>query len=158
MRAAGAILLGKVATFEFAIGGPSPELPWPLARNPWDVSRQTGGSSSGSSAAIAAGYTRLAIGSCTAGSIRGPAAWCGAVGLKPTFGLVSRQGVYPLAPSLDHCGPLSRSVEDAALALQVMAGHDPGDPDSVAVPSRSYVADLEKGVANLRIGVPRGLL
>lgn len=155
LRKAGAILLGKLATFEFAIGGPSPELPWPPARNPWDFSRQTGGSSSGSAAALAAGYIRLAIGSCTAGSIRGPAAWCGAVGLKPTFGLVSRRGCYSLAPSLDHCGPLTRNVHDAAIALQALAGHDMLDPASADVPSRSYTSDLDKGVAGLRIGVPR---
>ncbi|MBN9073136.1 MAG: amidase [Rhizobiales bacterium] len=155
LQAAGAILLGKLATFEFAIGGPSLELPWPPARNPWDSSRQTGGSSSGSAAAIAAGYTRLTIGSCTAGSIRGPAAWCGAVGLKPTFGLVSRRGCHPLAPSLDHCGPLTRNVHDSAIALQALAGRDTLDPASADVPPRTYTSDLEKGVAGLRIGVPR---
>ena len=113
-RNAGAIMLGKLATFEFALGGPSFDLPFPPTRNPWNLEHVPGGSSSGSAAAVAAGFVRTAIGSCTAGSIRGPAAWCGTVGMKPTYGRVSRRGVFPLAWSLDHCGPLSRSVEDAA--------------------------------------------
>lgn len=155
LRDAGAILLGKLATHEFALGGPSFDLPFPPARNPWNLSHIPGGSSSGSGAAIAAGYTRVALGTCTGGSIRIPAAWCGAVGLKPTYGRISKHGVFPLASSLDHCGPLSRSVEDAALTLQVLAGHDERDPCSADEPVSDYRTDLEKGVNGLRIGVPR---
>lgn len=155
LRAGGAVLLGKLDTFEFALGGPATDLPRPAARNPWNTAHETGGSSSGSGAAIAAGYVPLSPGSCTTGSIRGPAAWCGAVGLKPTFGRVSRAGVYPLAPSLDHCGPLARSVHDAAVALQVMAGHDPADPGSAARPVPDFTAAVAQGVAGLTIGVPR---
>lgn len=156
LRAAGAILIGKLDTFEFALGGPSPDLPFPIARNPWNPDHESGGSSSGSAAAIGAGFVPLAPGTCTTGSIRGPAAWCGAVGLKPTFGRVSRRGVFPLAPSLDHSGPLARSVHDAAAALQAMAGHDPGDPDSVDRPVPDFCADLAKGVAGMAVGIPRG--
>lgn len=154
-RAGGAVLLGKLATFEFALGGPSFDLPFPPTRNPWNLERAPGGSSSGSAAAIAAGYVAVAPGSCTTGSIRGPAAWCGAVGLKPTYGRVSRRGVVPLAWSLDHCGPLARTVEDAAIALQIMAGHDPADPASAEIAVPDYRAALEDGVAGLSVGVPR---
>lgn len=155
LRAGGAVLLGKLATYEFAFGGPAFDLPFPPARNPWNTDHVTGGSSSGSAAAVAAGFVRMAPGSCTAGSIRGPAAWCGVVGLKPTYGRVSRRGVFPLAWTLDHCGPLARSVEDAAVALQVMAGYDPADPASADRPAPDYRAGLDAGVAGLRIGVPR---
>lgn len=146
-REGGAILLGKLATYEFALGGRSFDLPFPSARNPWNPDRVPGGSSSGSAAAVAAGFVRVATGSCTAGSIRGPAAWCGTVGMKPTYGRVSRHGVFPLAWSLDHYGPLTRSVEDAAIALQVMAGHDPRDPASADRPVPDYRAGLADGVA-----------
>ena len=115
-----------------------------------------GGSSSGSAVAVAAGFVRMATGSCTAGSIRGPAAWCGVVGVKPTFGRVSRQGVFPLAWSLDHCGPIARSVSDAAVALGMMVGHDPSDPGSVDRPVPDYLAGLDHGVAGLQVGVVRG--
>ncbi|MCO5340330.1 MULTISPECIES: amidase [Delftia] len=155
LRDAGAIILGKLATHEFAIGAPSPDLPFPAARNPWDLAHIPGGSSSGSGAAIAAGFTRLALGTCTGGSILIPAAWCGAVGLKPTYGRVSKHGVFPLAWTLDHCGPLSRSVEDAAIALQVLAGHDPLDPASSTEPVDDYCTGLEQGVKGLTIGVPQ---
>src|SRR4029079_13414343 len=110
---------------------------------------------SGPAAAVAAGYVRAAAGSCTGGSIRGPAAWCGVVGLKPTYGLVSRRGVFPLAWTLDHCGPLARTVEDAAIALQVMAGYDPLDPASADRTSPDFSSKLGDGVRGLRIGVPR---
>ena len=120
LRAGGAVLLGKLATHEFAIGGPSFDLPFPPARNPWNLDHFTGGSSSGSGAAVAAGITRMAMGSDTGGSIRGPAFYCGVVGLKPTYGRVSRRGVFPLSYTLDHCGPLTWTVEDAALTH---AGH-----------------------------------
>jgi aspartyl-tRNA(Asn)/glutamyl-tRNA(Gln) amidotransferase subunit A len=153
-RSAGAVLIGKLATFEFALGGPSFDLPFPPSRNPWDLARTAGGSSSGSGAAVAAGFVAVALGTCTTGSIRGPAAWCGAVGLKPTFGRVSRRGVFPLAQSLDHCGPLTRTVHDAAIALSVMAGYDPGDPGSVDIPVPDYAVNLNRGVAGLRVGLP----
>ncbi len=149
------MLLGKLATHEFAIGGPSFDLPFPPARNPWNPEHVTGGSSSGSGTAIASRMVRMAMGSDTGGSIRGPAAWCGTVGIKPTYGRVSRRGVFPLSWTLDHVGPLTRSVEDAAITLQVLAGHDPQDPASADVPVADYRADLEKGVEGLRIGIPR---
>jgi len=153
--AAGAVLLGKLATHEFALGGPSFDLPFPPARNPWNTDHVTGGSSSGSATAIASRMVRMAMGSDTGGSIRGPAAWCGLVGIKPTYGRVSRRGVFPLSWALDHCGPLSRSVEDSVLTLQLLAGHDPYDVASVEMPVPDYSADLNKGVKGLRIGIPR---
>ena len=154
-EAAGAVMLGKLATHEFALGGPSFDLPFPPARNPWNPKHITGGSSSGSATAIGSGMVRMAMGSDTGGSIRGPAAWCGLVGIKPTYGRVSRRGVFPLAWSLDHCGPLSKSVEDSAIALQLLAGHDPYDDASADVPVPNFAADMDKGVKGLRIGVPR---
>ena len=153
--AAGAVLLGKLATHEFAIGGPSFDLPFPPARNPWNRDHVPGGSSSGSAAAVASGMMRMAMGSDTGGSIRGPAGYCGLVGLKPTYGRVSRRGVFPLSFTLDHCGPLAASVEECAIALQVIAGHDPLDPASVDLPVPDYRASLNSGVAGLRIGIPR---
>jgi aspartyl-tRNA(Asn)/glutamyl-tRNA(Gln) amidotransferase subunit A len=152
---AGGVLLGKLATHEFAIGGPSFDLPFPPARNPWNVDHVTGGSSSGSATAIAARMVRMAMGSDTGGSIRGPAAWCGLAGIKPTYGRVSRRGVFPLSWTLDHCGPLSRSVEDSAITLGVIAGYDPADPACADVPVPNYVQDLDKGVSGLRVGIPR---
>ena len=128
LRAAGAVMLGKLATHEFAIGGPAFDLPWPPARNPWDTRRFTGGSSSGSGAAVAAGLALGALGSDTGGSIRLPAAYCGIAGLKPTPGLVSRRGVIPLAPSLDTAGPMAWTAQDCAILLDALAGHDPADP------------------------------
>ena len=153
--AAGAVLLGKLATHEFALGGPSFDLPFPPARNPWNPDHVTGGSSSGSATAIASRMVRMAMGSDTGGSIRGPAAWCGLVGIKPTYGRVSRRGVFPLSWALDHCGPLSRNVEDSVLTMQLLAGHDPYDAASADVPVPDYRADLNKGVAGLKIGIPR---
>ena len=148
----GAVLLGKCATIEFATGGPSEETLFPPARNPWNTAHVPGGSSSGSGAAVAAGMTRMALGSDTGGSIRGPAAYCGTVGIKPTYGRVSRRGVFPLSFTMDHCGPLSWSVADAALSLQVMAGFDPLDPASADEPVADYAAGLDGGVKGLRIG------
>ncbi len=155
LREAGGVLLGQLATHEFAIGGPSFDLPFPPARNPRNPAHVTGGSSSGSGTAVASRMVRMAMGSDTGGSIRGPAAWCGTVGIKPTYGRVSRRGVFPLSWTLDHIGPLTRNVEDAAITLQVLAGHDPRDPASANVPVPDYRADLEKGVSGLRIGIPR---
>jgi aspartyl-tRNA(Asn)/glutamyl-tRNA(Gln) amidotransferase subunit A len=122
---AGAVLLGKLATHEFAHGGPSFDLPWPPARNPWNRDHFTGGSSSGAGAAVAAGFVPGALGSDTGGSIRGPAALCGIVGLKPTYGLVSRAGVYANSFTFDHAGPMTWTVEDCAILLQAIAGNDP---------------------------------
>jgi aspartyl-tRNA(Asn)/glutamyl-tRNA(Gln) amidotransferase subunit A len=152
---AGAVLLGKLATHEFALGGPSRDLPFPPACNPWSPAHFAGGSSSGSAVAVAAGMTGLAIGSDTSGSIRGPAFYCGVVGLKPTYGLVSRRGVFPLSYSLDHCGPMTWTVEDAAHALQAIAGHDPHDIGSVHAPACDYAGRIGRDLHGLRVGVPR---
>jgi aspartyl-tRNA(Asn)/glutamyl-tRNA(Gln) amidotransferase subunit A len=152
---AGAVLLGKLATHEMAHAGPSFDLPWPPARNPWSLERFTGGSSSGSGAAVAAGMVPVALGSDTGGSIRGPASLCGVVGLMPTFGLVSRSGVMTNSYTFDHCGPLARSVEDAALVLQALVGHDASDPGSVQRPIPSYRDALGDDLRGLRIGVLR---
>lgn len=154
---AGAVLLGKLATHEFAHGGPSFDLPWPPARNPWDTARFTGGSSSGSAAAVAARLALGALGTDTGGSIRTPASYCGVVGLKPTYGLVSRYGVIPNSFSLDHCGPLAATVEDCAILLQVIAGYDARDPASASVRVPDYRADLRGDLKGLRIGVLRHL-
>ncbi len=155
LKAGGAVLLGKLATHEFALGGPSFDLPFPPARNPWHLEHFTGGSSSGSGAAVAAGLVRTATGSDTGGSIRGPACYCGVVGLKPTYGRVSRRGVFPLSYTLDHCGPLSRSVEDAAITMQVIAGHDPRDPASADIPVPDFLGGLGQDLAGLQLGYPR---
>jgi aspartyl-tRNA(Asn)/glutamyl-tRNA(Gln) amidotransferase subunit A len=155
LQDAGAVMLGKLQTHEFALGLTPEEHPLPPTRNPWDTTRIPGGSSSGSGAALAAGIAFGALGSDTGGSIRGPAAYCGIAGLKPTYGRCSRYGVYTLAWSLDHTGPMARTVEDCALLLGVMAGHDPKDPASARVPVGDYTSDLGKGVRGLRIGVPR---
>lgn len=155
LRQAGAIVLGKLSTHEFAIGGPSFDLPFPPARNPWNRAHHPGGSSSGSGAGLAAGFFPMALGTDTGGSIRNPASACGIVGLKPTYGLVSRRGVFPLAFTLDHVGPMTRRVADTALLLDCLAGHDPEDPGSVAVPRGHYAAGLERGVRGLRIGYVR---
>lgn len=154
-RTQGAVLLGKLTTNEFALGNPDPDAPFPPALNPWNTAHSPGGSSSGSGAAVAAGLTRIAMGSDTGASIRGPASYCGIVGLKPTFGLVSRRGVFPLSPSLDHCGPLTRSVEDAAIVMEAISGHDPNDPASANVSIPKFRSLMASGVKGLRIGVPR---
>jgi aspartyl-tRNA(Asn)/glutamyl-tRNA(Gln) amidotransferase subunit A len=157
LRAAGAILLGKLNLHEFAYGpeglNPHHGSPW----NPWDPvpHRLPGGSSSGSGVAVAAGLTPAALGTDTGGSIRIPAACCGTVGLKPTYGRVSRAGVVPLAWSLDHVGPLTRSVADAAALLAVLAGPDPADPSSRALPVPDYLAGLAAPVKGLRVGLLR---
>ena len=155
LAAAGAVMLGKLATHEFAIGGPAFDLPWPPARNPWDVRCFTGGSSSGAGAAVAAGLAFGALGTDTAGSIRLPAAYCGIAGMKPTPGLVSRRGIIPLAPSLDTAGPMAWTAEDCALLLDVIAGHDPADPASVAGPQASYARALAAPAKGLRVGLLR---
>ena len=155
LRAAGGVLLGKLATHEFAVGGPSFDLPWPPARNPWNRDHFPGGSSSGSGVGLAAGFFPAAIGTDTGGSIRNPASMCGIVGMKATYGLVSRRGVLPLSFSLDHVGPMTRTVRDNALMLQTIVGHDADDPASADVDVPDYTADLERGVKGLRIGMIR---
>jgi aspartyl-tRNA(Asn)/glutamyl-tRNA(Gln) amidotransferase subunit A len=152
---AGAVLLGKLATHEMAHAGPSFDLPWPPARNPWNLVHFTGGSSTGSGAAVAAGMVPLALGSDTGGSIRGPASLCGVVGLMPTFGLVSRAGVITNSYTFDHCGPLARTVEDCALALEALAGYDPRDAGSLQRPIPPYRQSLGQDLRGLRIGVLR---
>jgi len=152
---AGAIVLGKLATHEFAFGGPSFDLPWPPARNPWDTTRFTGGSSSGTGAAVAAGLVLGGTGSDTGGSIRGPAAYCGLAGLKPSYGRISRAGILPLAFSLDHAGPMAWNAEDCGIMLQAMAGYDPADPASGDHPVPDYRASLSGEVKGLRIGLIR---
>ncbi|MFO1084951.1 MAG: amidase [Reyranellaceae bacterium] len=158
LAAAGGVLLGKNATWEFAHGGPSWDILFPPARNPWDRTCSPAGSSSGSAAAIAAGFAPATLGSDTGGSIRGPAAACGIAGLKPTYGLVSRRGVLPNCFSHDHAGPLAWTTEDVAILLQAIAGHDPQDPASADVPIPDYTAALAGGVEGLSIGVPAGWL
>jgi aspartyl-tRNA(Asn)/glutamyl-tRNA(Gln) amidotransferase subunit A len=155
LRNAGAVLLGKQETHEFAIGGPDFTLPFPPARNPWNTAHYPAGSSSGSAAAVGAHLCAAAMGSDTGGSIRGPAAYCGLAGLKPTYGRVSRRGVFPLSYSLDHCGPLTRTVEDCALMMQALAGHDPLDPASADVPVPDYAKALTRRLDGVRIGVVR---
>ena len=153
LKAGGAVLIGKLATWEFALGGPSWDLPRPPARNPWNPNYLPGGSSSGAGAAVAAGFVPGAIGTDTGGSIRGPAAVCGIAGLKPTYGRVSRRGVFPNTFTMDHCGPLTRSAEDIALFLQVIAGFDAEDPGSEDVPVPDYRAALTGRLDGLRLGL-----
>src|SRR5947208_6447845 len=152
---AGTVLLGKLITHEFAFGLQLPGHRFLPACNPWNMAHIPGGSSSGSGAALAAGLVVGATGSDTGGSIRGPAAFCGIVGLKPTYGRVSRAGVLTLSWTLDHTGPMARTVEDCAYLLQAMAGHDPADPASSRAPVDDYLAPLGHDVRGLRIGVPR---
>lgn len=154
-EAAGAIILGKLQLHELALGATSVNPHDGPAHNPWDTDRVTGGSSGGSGSAVAAGQCMAALGSDTGGSIRIPSALCGIVGLKPTFGRVSRRGVYPLSHTLDTVGPMARTVRDAALVLNVIAGHDPEDSSSSRRPVDDYADGLEGGVAGMRIGIPR---
>ena len=155
LRAAGGVLMGKLATHEFAIGGPSFDLPWPPAVNPWGGKHFPGGSSSGSGVALASGMVPAALGTDTGGSIRNPAAMCAIVGMKPTYGRVSRRGVFPLSFSLDHVGPMTRTVRDNALLLNILAGHDGEDPGSADVAVPDYTAALGRGVKGLKIGLVR---
>jgi aspartyl-tRNA(Asn)/glutamyl-tRNA(Gln) amidotransferase subunit A len=155
LRAAGGILLGKLSTHEFALGGPAFDLPFPPARNPWNRNIGPGGSSSGAGVAVAAGFVPLALGTDTGGSIRNPASQCGIVGLKGTYGRVSRRGVFPLAFGLDHVGPMTRTVADNALLMSVLAGHDPADRASSDRAVPDFRAALGQGIRGLRIGVFR---
>jgi len=155
LQEAGTILLGKLGMHEFAFGGPSVDAPFPAVRNPWNTAHIPGGSSSGSGAALAAGLCYGALGSDTGGSIRTPSSHCGIVGIKPTYGRVSRYGVVPLSWSLDHAGPMARSVEDCAILLQAIAGYDPRDPASANVAVPDFRARSRDGIKGLRFGVPR---
>lgn len=154
LKEAGAVIIGKLNLHQFAFGATGRSSHFGPARNPWDSERITGGSSSGSGAAVATGECFAAMGTDTGGSIRIPASLCGVTGLKPTFGRVSKAGLLPLSWSLDHAGPLARTAEDAAIVLQVIAGHDPEDVSSSVEPVPDYTAHLRDGVAGLRIGVP----
>jgi aspartyl-tRNA(Asn)/glutamyl-tRNA(Gln) amidotransferase subunit A len=155
LRGGGAVILGKQNLHEFAYGGSSLISFYGEVHNPWDTARVAGGSSGGSAASVAAGMGLAAVGTDTAGSVRLPAAYCGVVGLKPTYGRVSTRGVVPLSPSFDHVGPITNSVCDAALMLQVLAGYDAGDPASVDMAIADYTCDIGETLSNLRMGVPR---
>jgi aspartyl-tRNA(Asn)/glutamyl-tRNA(Gln) amidotransferase subunit A len=152
LKEAGTVLLGKLQTHEFAFGGPSWDLPAPPARNPWNTDHFTGGSSSGSGSAMAAGLALGTLGTDTAGSIRMPAFFCGIAGVKPTYGRVSRRGVSPLGYSLDHCGPMTWTIRDSAMILQALAGFDPLDPGSADKPVPDYTAALTGDIKGLKIG------
>jgi len=155
LRAAQAVTIGKLNMDEFAMGGSNENSAYRAVSNPWDLTRVPGGSSGGSAAAVAAGQVYFALGSDTGGSIRQPAAYCGVVGLKPTYGLVSRFGLVAFASSLDQIGPLTKNVEDAAYVLQAIAGHDPMDSTSANVDIPDYTSALTGDVRGMRIGVPK---
>lgn len=154
LKQAGAIIVGKLNLHEFAAGGTGHCSAFGATHNPWDLERVTGGSSSGSGGAVAGELCFGALGTDTGGSIRIPSSWCGIVGLKPTYGLVSIRGIVPLIYTLDHCGPMTRSVADAALMLNVLAGYDPHDAAAVAHPGEDYVAAMRQPVSGLRLGAP----
>lgn len=158
LEAAGAVVVGKTNLDEFSMGSSTEHSAFGATRNPWDEDLTPGGSSGGSAAAVAAGMVPAALGSDTGGSIRQPAAFCGLVGLKPTYGRVSRYGLIAFASSLDQVGPMTRTVADAALLLDAIAGHDPHDATSSREPMPPLRGALDRGVAGLRIGVPRTLL
>ena len=151
---AGAVLLGKLQMHEFALGATSVNPHDGPAHNPWDVSRITGGSSGGSGSAVASGQCMAALGSDTGGSIRIPAGLCGIVGMKPTFGSISRYGVHPLSWSLDTVGPMTRSAQDAAIVMNALVGHDSRDPSSAGVSEQDFTLGIANGIAGLKIGIP----
>ncbi|WP_265516934.1 amidase [Nitratireductor luteus] len=155
LKRAGAVIMGKTSLFEFGHGGPAWDLPWPPAINPWSASHLPGGSSSGSAAAVAARIVPLALGTDTGGSVRWPAAVCGISGLKPSYGVVSMEGIHPNAPSLDHCGPMARTAADCALALQAMAGAGRADPFTPRRRIPANLARIDPLPRPLRIGLVR---
>jgi len=156
LKLSGGVVLGKTNTHEIALGVTGVNPHYGAVKNPWDLTRVTGGSSSGSAAAVATGMCLAALGSDTGGSIRIPASLCGVVGLKPTYGRVSTRGVFPLSWNLDHIGPLTRTVRDAAMMLAAMAGFDPHDPGSADIPVEDYLAHLEDGVRGWRMALTAG--
>src|SRR5260370_1949827 len=156
LESAGAVVLGKLNGEEFVMGSSNENSAWKPVHNPRDLSRVRGGSSGGSAAAVAADMAVAALGSDTGGSIRQPASFCGVVGLMPTYGRVSRYGLIAFASSLDHIGPLTRTVKDAALVLRTIAGRDPMDSTSADIPVPDYIAERKKDVRGLRIGIPKG--
>jgi len=155
LEAAGAVVLGKLNCDEFAMGSSNENSAWKPVHNPRDLSRVPGGSSGGSAAAVAADMAVATLGSDTGGSIRQPASFCGVVGLKPTYGRISRYGLIAFASSLDHIGPLTKTVKDAAIVLRTIAGRDPMDSTSAELPVPDYVAELDKPVKGLKIGVAK---
>ena len=157
LRRSGAVLLGKANLSEFAMGG-TVEHPFAPPRNPWNPARTPGASSSGSGVAVAAGLCSAALGSDTGGSIRGPAFFCGIAGLRPTYGRVTRNGVVPMCWSMDTVGPMARSVEDCAILLSAIAGHDPADPSTSRAPVPGYRESIGDDVRGVRIGIPREMI
>ena len=157
LSSAGAVILGKANLSEFAMGG-TVDHPFGTPRNPWDLDRTPGASSSGSGVAVAAGLCSAALGSDTGGSVRGPAFFCGITGIRPTYGRVTRQGVVPMSWSMDTVGPMTRTVEDCAIVLWAIAGHDTGDPSTGRAEVPDYLESIEDGVRGLRIGVPREMI
>src|SRR5688572_18676640 len=158
LEAAGAVIVGKTNCDEFAMGSSNENSAYGPVRNPWATDRTPGGSSGGSAAAVAARSAAVALGSDTGGSIRQPASFCGVVGLKPTYGRVSRYGLLAFASSLDQIGPLARTASDAALMLEVLAGSDPADATASQQPVPDFTAALTGNVTGLRIGIPRGFV
>src|SRR6185436_18360492 len=152
---AGAVLVGKTHLPEFSFGSAGSGGAFPDAHNPWNLARTPGGSSSGSAAALASGMVTVATGGDTSGSIRNPSSFCGVVGMKPTYGRVSRHGIVVISRSLDHVGPMTRTVADNALLLNVVAGHDPADDTSSSLPVPDYTRALRRGVRGSRIGIPK---
>jgi aspartyl-tRNA(Asn)/glutamyl-tRNA(Gln) amidotransferase subunit A len=155
LRAAGAVIIGKLGLHEFALGWPDPDTGFRIPKNPWDLARSPGGSSSGTGAAIGGGLILGGLGTDTGGSIRGPASYCGISGIKQTFGLVSKEGCVPLGYSLDHIGPMARTARDCAIMLQVLAGYDPVDLCSVDVPVPAMTGLMDGSLQGVKIGVPR---